>query len=283
MQRLWAILVLVFSVTLSYGQDTLPDLSVKKREKGKPVISWRNQYPNVRQLTIQRSPTGKNPYKSILTLPDPNLPENGFMDVSAPHDSMYYRLYILLDSGKYVFSTPQKAVLDTSSTQEPSNITTGNVSTGRIPAQGATNLPPSTGQPVYIKVKDSLAGMIYDSQLKRFRDSVLYRTKDTLLFLTKDTLQIRPFVPKEVYRPSLYVFTGKDGNVQLSLPPLQQPYKVRFFEFDTNDFLFELEKIKAGTLILDKANFIKSGWYWFELFEGDKFKERHKLYIPKDF
>jgi hypothetical protein len=281
-------------VNVQPAQDTLPGFKLIKTSNGKVIISWKNNYKVVKQLTIQRSPTGKNPFKSILTLPDPSLPENGFLDVSAPHDSLYYRLYILLDSGQYVFSKVQRPVLDTSTSSSNGEAA---LSQGILTTQGAAGAPvvqPLTGikgnqekttiNYVYVKVRDSLAGMITENVLKKFRDSVLYKTKDTLLFLTKDTILIKPFVPKEVYKPSLFVYTEKGGNVHLSLPNGDRTvYKLRFFELETNDFLFEIDPIPAGLISIDKTNFIRSGWFWFELYEGDKLKERHKLYVPKDF
>lgn len=262
------------------AQDTLPDFSASKRAKGKVIISWKNPYREIRQLSVQRAATSKGPFKTIITLPDPTLPENGYLDVSAPNDSLYYRLYILLDSGKYIFAKPQRPVLDTTAEKSTNTIySPGPTTSGNLPA----TVPANGGAPIYIKIGNTVAGVIPENNMKRFRDSILYKTRDTLFFLTKDTVQIKPFSPKEVYRPSVYVFTNKDGNVQISLPVSKDMYALRFYEADSTELLFELKKIHSPTLTLDKSNFIRSGWFWFELYEGDKIKEKHKLYIPKDF
>ncbi len=106
------------------------------------------------------------------------------------------------------------------------------------------------------------------------------RTRDTLVFIDEDTVQIRPFIPKEVYRVSAYVFTGKYGNIHLSLPDADKKhYSVKFFD-EGDKLLFELSAIKDPALILDKTNFFHSGWFRFELYEDNKLKEKNKLFIP---
>jgi hypothetical protein len=94
---------------------------------------------------------------------------------------------------------------------------------------------------------------------------------------------IRPFVPKEVFRVSKYVFTEKEGRVKISLPDAtDKKYSVKFYEEDST-FLFEIKKISEPVLMLDKSNFIHAGWFRFELYEDGHLKEKQKLYIPKDF
>lgn len=81
--------------------------------------------------------------------------------------------------------------------------------------------------------------------------------------------------------PSVYVHTGKDQNVIISLPDAEhKKYSIKFYE-DDGTFLFELKKIPESNLILDKANFSHSGLFRFELYESGILKEAHKVYIPK--
>ena len=35
-------------------------------------------------------------------------------------------------------------------------------------------------------------------------------------------------------------------------------------------------------LIIEKVNFIRSGWYRFELYDNGKIVEKNKFFIPKD-
>ena len=57
------------------------------------------------------------------------------------------------------------------------------------------------------------------------------KTKDTIAFSTVDTILLKPFVPKEVYRPSKYVYTERDGNVAVSVPDVAyHNYSIKFFD-----------------------------------------------------
>ena len=89
------------------AQDTLPRFSATARGTGRILISWHNHYPTVSQISIQRSTDSLKNFTTLLTVPDPRLPENGAMDNKAPHPNFYYRLFIVLQNGKYLF-TPSR-------------------------------------------------------------------------------------------------------------------------------------------------------------------------------
>lgn len=89
--------------------------------------------------------------------------------------------------------------------------------------------------------------------------------------------------PKPVWVPSLSIFTGNDGNAIIQLPDAAtKKYSVKFMKED-GSFLFLIPLIKESYLVLDKVNFLKSGWYFFELSEDGKLKEKNKLLITRDF
>ena len=94
----------------------------------------------------------------------------------------------------------------------------------------------------------------------------------------------RPYVaPKPVWVPSLYIFTGDDGNPVIRIPDaLSKKYSVRFLK-ENGAQLFIIPKITDTYLTLDKVNFMKSGWYHFELFEDGKLKEKNKFLITRDY
>jgi hypothetical protein len=304
--------LLMSSGMLSFAQDTLPAFKVVNKGKNRIIVSWNNPFgDSIRQLTIQRSFDSTRNFKSILTLPDPTVPQNGFADTKAPNEHMFYRLYILLDSGNYIFSKSKRPVLDTTRIvegvkkdippaqplQEPA---------GKIepPAQPATQpltepvketdkkpvVKPEPVKPkeiperiIFVKKRDTLIAQVGERSLRRYRDSIALKTKDTVLFNTADTLVIKPFVPKEVYKPSKLVFTDRDGNVKILLPlALEKKYTLKFFE-ESGTPVMEIKQIKDSLLVLDKANFSHAGWFRFELYEDGQLKEKHKLYIPKDF
>ncbi|MEO5590958.1 MAG: hypothetical protein ABIR15_07000 [Chitinophagaceae bacterium] len=309
MLRQFGILLLASCIGfVASAQNTLPAFTLVNKGNNRIIVSWSNIYKNIRQLTIQRSPDSTINFKSILTLPDPAVPQNGYADTKAVNDRMYYRLYILLDSGRYIFSKSKRPVLDTIrikeqpkeskpaeqpvyETPKPENNKTV---IAQEPKAKETEkkeiIKPEIIKPkeiperiIYIKKRDTLIGQIGERSVRRFRDSLAFRTRDTLSFNTADTIVIKPFVPKEVYKPSKYVFTEKDGNVKISLPLAEEKkYTIKFFD-EFNIPVFEIKQIKDSLLTLDKSNFIHAGWFKFELYEDGQLKEKSKLFVPKDF
>jgi len=300
------LLIGILFTTFLQAQDTLPHFSATARGPGKILISWHNNYASVSQISIQRSTDSTKNFTTLITVPDPKLPENGAMDSKAPHPNFYYRLFIVLDNGKYLFTPSRRPRSSTGESpvtaakeadDDESNVS--KMAATRIlyfdPAKDRENArikSPATihnrpqvelSNTVFVRKGDSLIGQLSGSRIQSFRDSLLTKTKDTLLFIDGDTLQIKPFIPKEVYKVSSYVFTGKMGNIHVSLPgAAQRHYAVKFYD-ENNKLLFELSEIRDPSLILDKTNFHHSGWFRFELYDGDQLKEKNKLFIPKDF
>ncbi|MDP4148697.1 MAG: hypothetical protein Q8927_15985 [Bacteroidota bacterium] len=303
------LLISLFYCSVAKTQDTLPKFSVTARGAGKILVSWHNSFTSINQISIQRSSDSLKNFTTLLTVPDPKLPENGVVDNKAPDPNSFYRLFIVLDGGSYLFSKSQrphvrevavaekkKDVHDVDAEQEDANVAVADRQRIRFQGEGSKEKPAVNGpsrirtlpnieieKTIFVKRGDSVIGELPNKQLRGFRDSILNKTKDTLVFIDGDTLLVKSFVPKEVYRISAYVFTGKYGNVHLSLPDAdKRHYSVKFFD-DTNKLMFELSAIKDPSLILDKTNFLHSGWFRFELYEEDRLKEKNKLFIPKDF
>ncbi len=303
MVRLCALVLLISVMNQAVAQQALPELSVSTRGNNKILISWTHTYPKVNQISIQRSLDSTRNFKTILTVVDPNLPQNGFVDTKAQSQFMFYRLFILLDSGKYEFTKsmrpkwdtskqvvqpPVKPILPNKQVQIPDSLNEKDKQELKETLQGIQKeeKPVEEVRPekiFTIKKRDTVLFSVTESTFKAFRDSVVYKTKDTLLFKNIDTILIKPFVPKEVYKPSVYVFTAKDGNISIILPDaMVKSYSIKFFEED-NSPLFEVKQVKEASLVLDKANFLHSGWFKFELYEDGKLKEKNKFFIPKDF
>jgi hypothetical protein len=97
----------------------------------------------------------------------------------------------------------------------------------------------------------------------------------------KKDIVVRPVKPP-VFVPSKFVFTGKDNNVIINLPDAaNQKFSIQFFDEYDNP-VFELHKIREPYLILEKVNFLHSGWFKYNLFNNEVLLERFKFYIPKD-
>jgi hypothetical protein len=129
---------------------------------------------------------------------------------------------------------------------------------------------------------DSLLRQLPFNSYQWFRDSIAGSTKDTMYIIDKGRIDIHPFIPKYVWRPSVYVFTNSKGYITVSLPLVKQHrYRIVFYDEDNSE-LFQIKSIKEPELVLDKANFMHAGWFRFELYEDDKLKEKNKFYLAKE-
>jgi len=106
------IIAIGFSTTTS-AQDTLPNFSVKNAGNNRMIIGWINYFQNVKQISIQRSFDSVKNYKTILSVADPKAVQNGFADTKAPNDHMWYRIFYVLEAGKFYFTAAEQPVIDT--------------------------------------------------------------------------------------------------------------------------------------------------------------------------
>ncbi len=242
------------------AQDTLPKFTLKNAGQNRIIVGWTNPFTDTRQISIQRSKDSLTGYKTILTVPDPSTPQNGYVDTRAPNDQQFYRLYILLDKGVFLFSDPKKPFRDT--------------------AVLAVNTPPPGTDSVTtmmdtLQTGDSfIVAKPFGVKLDRFPKTDSVAVPKT-----------NPNKPKpNAFTPSLHVYTYRDGYVRISLPGNDRPekYSIRFFEED-GTFLFELKNIREKDFKLDKTNFYHAGWFRFELYEDGKLIEKHKFSLEKDF
>lgn len=143
-------------------------------------------------------------------------------------------------------------------------------------------LPVPAERNIVVKRRDSVLFELEQKNFKHFIDSLKYKTKDSLVFRTIDTIEIKPLFVKEVFKPSRFLVSGKDGNILLVLPEAgNHIYSLKFYDVN-KQLIFEFKKIREDGLIIDKANFLEAGWYDFELLEDGKLKEKNKVLIPKD-
>jgi hypothetical protein len=269
MRRTVLFVFVCFINVILFAQENLPVIKLAALGGNKVQISWVNPYgSNTRQLSIQRSTDPYLRFSSILTLPDPTLPENGFVDAKAPSAQCYYRIYVLLDGGKYVFSKTEKLGAKNEAAKNSVQSPTGVTAERKI---------------IYIKKQNAIIAQLPEAFIKPYKDSIAYSTKDTLQYNTADTLVIKPYISKESFKPSSYVFTAKQGIIKILLPDAAtKKYSIKFFD-ESNHLDFEIKQITAAYVTLDKANFIHAGWFNFELYEDGQLKEKNKLYVAKEF
>ncbi len=290
--RLCPILFFLFFSLAGTAQDTLPSFSAEIKAKNKILVSWTNPYgTKIKQLSIQRSRDSTKLFKTIISIPDPTVLKNGFLDQNLPDTNFYYRIYIMLDGGEYSFSLSKMAKsipvapkpkpvaqqprppVETAPVKKPEP----------VPDEKPRIPQPEPEKYLIIKRGDEIVGELNDRFIQRFRDSISMKTKDTLTMSSRDTIVIRPFRPKEVFGLSRYIFIDKAGLIHVELPwYARRKYVVKFFEEDLTP-LFEIKEIRDATLLLDKANFMKAGWYYFEIFEDGKLLEKNRVFVSRDF
>ena len=77
------------------------------------------------------------------------------------------------------------------------------------------------------------------------------------------------------------VFTDKRGYVNLYLPQaINCNYQIRFYDLN-NQLLFTIQSPKEDKLVLEKSNFIRSGWFDYEVCLNDDLKETGRIFLPK--
>ncbi|RYY56249.1 MAG: hypothetical protein EOO09_07270 [Chitinophagaceae bacterium] len=241
------------------AQDTLPAFSLRNVGGNRIIIGWTNPFgDSIRQVSVQRSFDSLKNFRTILTLPDPTTPQNGIVDTKAFNDHMFYRIYIMLDGGRYLFSVSKRPVKDTISaviTQPQSSLGDSAMLANPDFAHPGFARPGSTRFTPGMIRNDSIAGPAISNN--------------------------RP--KAELFVASKRVFTFPDGYVKIVLPDKEgKKYRIRFLTMD-DKLLFEIKEPKEREFKIDKTSFYRSGWYRFELFEDEELLEKHRFYLPREF
>lgn len=230
------------------AQDTLPDFTLKNTNNQVSIL-WQNRYlQQVKSISVQRSFDSAKNYSTIVTVMNPQNAINGYIDKKPPYSKMWYRLFIVFDTGNYVFTPAQKPVYTTVVDYTPliKEISALYENNGQPKKNNGTAKKDKNGKPAKVVGTEVVSSMI-------------------------------------TY-PSKRVFTDafRDNNIVIELPNVKKlNYTIKFF---TEDYvpLFELKNLADDFMILEKVNFYQSGWYLFEIYRNDRLLEENKLYIPKD-
>jgi len=253
----------------AHAQDTLPKFSLKNVGNNRIIIGWTNRFEDIRQVSIQRSFDSLKNFRTILTVPDPSTPQNGYVDTKAPNDHMFYRLYIMLDKGIYLFSDSKRPKLDTV------------VATAAISNRPDVQQLPAGADPAN---PDLLPPGADPSMITIMRPG---RNGTSNVLIPADSIR-NPVInnmnrPKaDLFVPSRYVYMYPDGYVKITLPEKPGKYSIKFFTMDDKP-LFELKDLKTHEFRIDKTNFYRSGWFKFELYNDGDLVEKHRFYLPREF
>jgi hypothetical protein len=264
-----------------------------------------NNYPYTAQITIQRSFDSIRGYKSILTVPDPNAKQNGYADSKAINDHMFYRLYIQLENGRFLFTAakqPSREIIITEPQPKPVLTTSPTIPQKKevlAPKQGSSTTPAPVA--VAINAENNPANITTDEKttaqvepttentvtreipaVKRVEPIIVRLQNVRLGDSAKTPLAVTTKDDPNAYAPSLFVYTHPDGNIRIQVPNRARlsKYRIKFFESDKR-FLFELRNLPAPNFQLDKINFLHGGWFLFELYEDTRLIEKHKLHLDR--
>ncbi|HEY0271796.1 MAG TPA: hypothetical protein VGC22_01370 [Chitinophaga sp.] len=222
----------------------LPDFSALIKT-GKIQLDWLSGFANVKEIGIQRSLDSVLNFYTIGYASSPTEMRNAYLDNKPLPGSNYYRLFILLKNGRYFFSKVVLAVAD-STINATDKLTSPDG--GPPPVAGGVQRAPQTNAS-----RPPLANVTPGAE--------------------------RP----PVWKPSNYIYTTADGNVNIKLPDAaSKSYSIKFYEPD-GTFLFDIPKVKDSFLILEKAIFLHAGWFAFELYENGNLKEKWTLFIPLNY
>ena len=252
-----ALLLLSFSC---FSQDSLPNFSVVHKGNNRIIVSWNNKYPQLKQISIQRSSDSLNNFKTILTVPDPMNPQNGFMDTKAQAGKLFYRIYILFNGGNFLVSKPKTPIFDSILLR---------AITPKLVAKPIIDFLPEPELDEVIqhvkKMKDVKFNLLTDTAFRNMDGSITIKNKLDLQLTT--------------YR----IIANSEGLVKIRLSDFNtKKYSIKFYEEDAT-FLFEIKSIKEPLLLLEKSNFLHAGWFYYELFENEKLTEKQRFFIPKSF
>ncbi len=265
----------------SFAQDTLPRISVVSISN-QIVISWKNNYgAKISNLNIQRSNDSLKNFTTIGSVLNPMSKENGFVDRNAPNARMFYRVFVAFEGGTYIFSSAHRPSIKSIEKQAANKPSENTVS-------GEENMPKQDRQ----NVIDSLRKQGADIAQKNLPDTSqnhLAETPDKVpepaVIIEKDLIPARKF-PKPVIQsgfvPSKFIYTNKDNNLILNLPDAEKVnFSLRFYD-DKGKPVFAIKKITEAYLIVDKVNFLRTGWFYYDLFDDDILLEKYKFYIGRD-
>ena len=266
--------LILFSIS-AFGQDSLPNITVKNRS-GKVILSWANPFSDIVLINIQRSPDSLKGFKTILAVADPKAVTNGFLDSKAPNTTQYYRLYVQQEGGKYFFTPSYKPYLDTARPKPKTSPVAKAVKSSPAPVSETPVEPIKPAESTEMEKEET------GSNKKIEKNSVARKKLSNTKPVGVGEVEADAPEAQEFKAPSVHVYTTPQGNVVMALPPEKTNlYTLKFYKED-GTHLFTMNKVKDHQLTLDKTNFIRSGWFRFELYENNVMKEKNRFFIPKE-
>ena len=245
----------LLSLASAKAEDSLPHFTVKERN-GMVIIGWLNPHPELTQLIIQRSVDSLTGFRSIVSMPDPTSVSNGYVDKKPGMNNSYYRIYYVNPGGRYLFTAAQKPVKESS--------------------LNSSSIPKTVGQNEFVDETNNGTGMRGSSL-----DKALKIKRETCIGIDLSG-KIEDSISANVFTPSGLIFTNREGNLIIALPDAnKKKFSLRVFKEDGTP-MFHMRNIKEPQLLIDRSNFLHSGWFKYDLYEDEKIREQNKFFIPPE-
>lgn len=243
------------------AQKILPGITVKNIG-GKIIVSWQNQFTKqISNIFIQRSYDSLKNYTTIGTVLNPLNRENGYSDINPPFTKMYYRVSVTFEGGEYFVSNADRPV------KEISDDTINGIKSAADEIRYPWEMAPAD---------DSITLMIPAPS------PVQAKTITTRTPQNPGAIITPPVIKNEITYPSQRIYTTRDNNIAIVLKDApSKRYTAKFFD-ENNKLLFELTKLTDEYLIVEKVNFLRSGWFRFEIYDNGVIVEKNKFFISKD-
>ncbi len=311
----WSIMLLLIRPASTSAQDTLPAFSVKEIN-GKTIVGWNNPDKELKQLIIQQSADSLKAFRSIMSMPDPTSFTNGYLVKSTDSIRYFYRIFYVKLNGQYFFTKSKRATKEIPppppsppSPPKPQPVIQPIIQPVAQPSaksspQTATKAevkkqPTTKNTPPPIVETKSLAPITeaekeivreVDAYFEEELNSKKYEKIQLTIPVSKieDIGKISKYIKKDsvvtenMFQPSAFVYINPGGNLMLILPnPEKKHFSFLVYKED-GTLLFNMKNIKESKLLIDRSNFMSSGWFNYEIYEGQKSKEKNKFFIPPE-
>jgi len=249
------------------AQDTLPNFSVLF-VNNKIIVRWINNNIKINQVNIQRSSDVSTGFKTIAAIEQPSMNLFEFIDTKAINEFQSYRLYITEEGGNYQFTKSQKPELveyNVKTTFPKSNTILENKKIDSL------------------IVKKSDEGTLNNVKVESNRIYFISNNPTRYAKIAENISQIKLKLSNKADSsyPHVYSFVNQQGQFEIAQAFVKTKHVNFVFYKDDGTKLFVLNNVKENQFVLDKTNFLVSGWFYFEMFENDKLITKQKFYLPK--
>jgi hypothetical protein len=269
-KSLVVLLSLIAIQNLLIAQVPLPAFSAVIRN-GNTIISWYAPAEKLTLLVIQKSTDSVQNFKSVASMPDPNTPNNGYVDKKIPTQIFFYRIFYVGINGKYYFTRSSRATKEAIPTPDLKIFIKDTLSEKNKILPTALSLP----EIAYTRTPDTLDYIPKKDPI----DPLKIYLEKTAVTTFKPMIETEKIGGESILKTNPLLFINKENNLMLILPDInKRKFHLHVYKEDGTN-VFQMRNIKDPHLLIDKSNFIYSGWFKYEMFEGELLIEKGRFLI----